>query len=427
MGPGPRGNPVESGPLRWLSLVLGSVLLGGLLVVWICRDDAGAILEAYLGDANPFASESRWASDEGSVGLVRADPDLHPTGSEAWAAAWVANGLVDAGESVPGALPTSMAGFGRLDSLALPDGAVVAALAPHLSRLVGLAELTVPAPATLDTTTCVHLARIPGLARVDLSGCTVDPGGLAALAAAPGLVGLSLERCRSLADVDFAPLATARGLEDLRVAETFFGDTGLAAVVGLPRLWKLVAARSRVRGLGIPGGFPALRVLDLDGCPLAPGAFDREGAFPGLERLSLHGAAGVDRALIGRLASGKRLTVLGLGDQPLDPGDLVYLAGLPALRELGLAGCGRLRSQDLGNLAASGTLTRVVFEGWDEARSTLPPDSSLTVEDGTYLASSSGALGYDEILDRAEEATSGAGDAPSVHTEEEFETPATGP
>jgi hypothetical protein len=83
-----------------------------------------------------------------------------------------------------------------------------------------------------------HLARLPQLKHLDLSGTSVTDAGLAVLRALPALRFLSLNGTR-VTDAGMADLASCHELEEVKLMFTHTGDGAIRALAGKPQLRRL--------------------------------------------------------------------------------------------------------------------------------------------------------------------------------------------
>ncbi|MFN8580231.1 MAG: hypothetical protein U0163_04540 [Gemmatimonadaceae bacterium] len=195
-----------------------------------------------------------------------------------------------------------------------------------------------------------HLARMPQLQQLDLSGTAITDAGLRALNGLPGLRRLNLSWTRTT-DSGAAHLAQCRQLESVDLTWTATGDGALRALAGATGLRRLMTG-SQVTDAGLTilheyprfaswhGGSSAMALLRLDHGPTHVAL---HGAISDRGLQSLHGLDGLyslhltDDALTvtaGGLASLRSLPHLEMLAVDATDDSMPVIAALPALRFL---------------------------------------------------------------------------------------------
>lgn len=210
-----------------------------------------------------------------------------------------------------------------------------------------------------------HVARMPRLERLNLSGCDITDHGLAALRELPKLREFYLYHHRGISDEGLAHLAVCEQLERVHLAGSHSGDGTIRALTGKPTL-RHFQSGSEVTdaGLGLLDGFPVFKTwqggepaFSLMTFQPEPNSLLLRGGITdeGLARLAgLDGlfALNLDDARLAISAAGvKPLAALAhlawLGIEAIDE-TMDAIAALPRLRMLmcqdGLSPCGPLRA-----------------------------------------------------------------------------------
>ncbi len=183
----------------------------------------------------------------------------------------------------------------------------------------------------------VHLARLPRLRRLELSGPVEDP----AMTGLGGLVGLEILHLGH-PDVDdrvASQLAPLSRLRELDLGGTRVSDEGLGALVSLPVLEVLHLDRTRVtnRGLVHLSRLPALRVLSLNSTDVVDAGVKHLARLGTLEQLRLDRTLITDAA-IDTLVELRGLERLNLAHTVVTGAGVARLRALPELEVLELEG-----------------------------------------------------------------------------------------
>jgi internalin A len=193
-----------------------------------------------------------------------------------------------------------------------------------------------------------HLASLAELEQLNLGGNKISGVGLHVLKLLPKLRSLSfygIQRRNAgwcwapvVTDLELDTIALLGGLEELNV--------GFGVALGAPRPKDLgpadgeaecrIAGGTRITDLGIAklATLKRLKHLDLSGSVITPSGVKALAAFPGLQRLSLWNAKGVDDAAAPHLEALTTLTSLDLSDTAVGDATLARLATLPKLQRL---------------------------------------------------------------------------------------------
>jgi hypothetical protein len=125
----------------------------------------------------------------------------------------------------------------------------------RIARVETIAGLTLCGSRGVTDEGVAHLAQLPGLVHLDLSGTSVSDRGLEAVRHLVSLESISLARTR-ITDVGAAHLAHCPALELVNLSGTDTGDGALRALAGKPRLRELTS------GIGVTdAGLPLLHEL----------------------------------------------------------------------------------------------------------------------------------------------------------------------
>jgi len=186
--------------------------------------------------------------------------------------------------------------------------------------------LTVDASTPADG--LMHLANVPSLRRLDLSGRDdLADADLAFLDAMPWLTAISLAGCGRIGDGAVAHLRAHQALEQVNLKWTATGDGALAALAGKPALHRLVVgAGTTDAGTARLRDFPALA---------APGTLDSFLSLSSARTLTDESLAHVG-ALKGVAALDVHMSVFG--SPHYTARGVAHLAGMEALEELNFHG-----------------------------------------------------------------------------------------
>jgi hypothetical protein len=307
--------------------------------VEITRDDARHLVAIEHGFASwdalaAFASTPRAGVAAKPVRVTRGDHDDRETIAEA--REW------DAVLAALGAHPSA-----RLEA----EGQMTDEVLARVARVAGVAALHLGSSRAVTDVGVRHLARLPALTHLDLSGTAVSDRGLTVLGDLPALESLSLAGTR-VTDAGVARLARCRALRRVDLSWTRTGDGALRALAGLERLHELRTGEL-VTDAGLPllrelpvfrtwrGGEPRMGLLSYDA---APNQLALRGTFTDAGMRHLRGLDGlfgldVDDARLALTAEAMRplVDLPNLGWLAVDAKDdwMPHIAAMPRLRFLG--------------------------------------------------------------------------------------------
>jgi hypothetical protein len=244
-------------------------------------------------------------------------------------------------------------------------GQMTDALLERISALDHLTGLELQGSKRLTDAGVRHLARLPRLQHLDLSGSGISDRGLEVLARLPGLRSLSLYHHGGISDAGLAALKHCDLLEHVDLMGTPTGDGAIEALTGKPQLSHFKAGnRVTDAGLALLHQFPAFRTWqggEVGSSLMSPEAdpnflwlnlkapFTNQGlanlvGLDGLFALSMFGgpAAGpfdstgsrVTPAGLGRLADLPNLGWLGCTAALCDDEAMRHISTMPRLRML---------------------------------------------------------------------------------------------
>jgi len=239
-----------------------------------------------------------------------------------------------------------------LRELAARPGAVLEAngqmtdeVLERVSRISHLEALSLGGSKALTDGGIRHLARLPRLRRLDLSGTGVTDDGLGVLRDLPALEALSLVMT-GVTDVGVAHVRHCRQLRRLNLMWTATGDGAIRALANLERFTHFVSGNNVTdRGLAALHDVPAFAAWR-GGAVIPPEEKPNDvvlrGPFTdaGMESLrgldGLYGLALNDCAVTAR-GMAPLVSLPHLGSLSVDPDDawMPYIAEMPALRSLG--------------------------------------------------------------------------------------------
>ena len=231
------------------------------------------------------------------------------------------------------------------------EGQMTDAVLADVSRIESLTALDLGGSKAVTDDGVRHLARLPQLTHLDLSGTAITDRGLEVLRELPALESVSLAMTR-VTDEGAAYLAHCDRLKDVNLSWTPTGDGALRALAGKRTLHRL-ASGNDVTDAGFPllhelpvfkswqGGEAELALL---GCRSLPNHLSLRGAFTDRGMRHLRGLDG----LFGLDLDDSRLAITAAGLEPLvslphlgslhvDAKDdwMAYIAKMPRLRFLG--------------------------------------------------------------------------------------------
>jgi len=183
-----------------------------------------------------------------------------------------------------------------------------------------------------------HLPILPGLRKVNLSGCAVTVPHLAVLADCEALQELDLSRC-PLTERHVAALTHCTALRQLDLARTGIDDASLARLMGLDNLTRLDVSYTNGTDAGMAAlaSFERLEELNLSGLRLTRAGLATLRELPNLSRLALDDTPCRDDWLR-ELAPHEGLKSLSLCRTDITDGGLEHLHKLPKLDDLQVVG-----------------------------------------------------------------------------------------
>jgi hypothetical protein len=204
---------------------------------------------------------------------------------------------------------------------------------PHIGRLQTLEELKVKR-CRLDDAGMRHLAGLKNLRALDAQFDVPRKGGPAV----------------TFGDEGMAALRGMPRLEELNLWRTNVGDAGLAHLTRCRRLRDLSIGHSPVTGSGLAhlAGHPSLRVLHISDSPLEDRHLRHIGRLPALERLWLL-RCGITGSGLKGIGSLKQLESVLLEGRELRDAVLAHLGEVESLKGLFLEG-GKLTDRGLKHL-----------------------------------------------------------------------------
>ena len=217
----------------------------------------------------------------------------------------------------------------------------------YIAELSGLKSLDISFTQITDVG-LEHLASLAQLETLNLGGNKISGVGLHVLKLLPKLRSLSfygIQRRNAgwcwapvVTDLELDTIALLGSLEELNV--------GYGVALGVPRPKDLgaadgeaecrIAGGTRITDLGVAKltRLRRLRDLDLSGSVVTPAGLKALAALPGLKRLSLWNAKGIDDSAAPNLEGLGTLTSVDLSDTAIGDATLARLGNLPNLRRL---------------------------------------------------------------------------------------------
>jgi hypothetical protein len=130
------------------------------------------------------------------------------------------------------------AGLGALTTITIarPGETMVDADMALISQVVSLTSVSLSVLRQITPAGFAHLARLPRLERLYISGSPITAAGVAAIGPAPALRTLDLSTNRAIDDSAMVPIAAMRGLTSLSLPGTAVTGAGLLLLAGHPAL-----------------------------------------------------------------------------------------------------------------------------------------------------------------------------------------------
>jgi internalin A len=219
-----------------------------------------------------------------------------------------------------------------------------------------------------------ELARLPNLAKLDLSLTRITDHGLQQLKDAPAITGLNLYSAELITDAGLSALKGWKHLQRLNVRGTKITDTTLQHLSGITTLEFLDVGYAQITDVGLELLTPLtnLRELAIGGNKLTDTGLQSLRQLPGLIYLDLSGAERTDSGLwsvsltepgLDAIATLKNLRHLRLNGTLVSSGGIGRLAGLTKIEWLDLEGCQRIGDDVVPMLTAFRNLQRVDLAG----------------------------------------------------------------
>ena len=235
----------------------------------------------------------------------------------------------------------------RLDA----EGEMTDAVLADVCGVEGVTDLNLAGSKRLTDEGVRHLARLPGLKHLDLSGTAVTDRGLEVLRELPTLESVSLAMTR-VTDRGVAHLAPCQELRRVNLAWTHTGDAALKALAGKPKLHELASGNELSdAGIAVLHELPVFKSwhggetrLGLLSYRALPNQLLLRGSFTDRGMQHIHGLDGLfglnldDRNLaIGAAALEPLISLPHLGWLAVDARDdwMPLIARMPRLRFLG--------------------------------------------------------------------------------------------
>ena len=218
------------------------------------------------------------------------------------------------------------------------------------------------------------LAKLPHLARLDLSLTRITDRGMQQLKPAPGIVELNLYYAEQITDEGMSAIKGWKRLKRLNVRGTRITDSTLEHAASAPALESLDVGYAQVTDVGLDhlATLTNLKELSIGGNKITDAGLQALRYLTGLTHLDLTGMQRTDSGLwsvsltdlgIGAIATLKELRQLKLDGLPVSGRSLERLKGLTKLELLSLQGCTRVADDAAPVIAAWPALKAVDLKG----------------------------------------------------------------
>ena len=246
------------------------------------------------------------------------------------------------------------------------------AVLERLSKLDHVTRLDLSGSRRLTDEGLRHLARMPQLEHLNLTGCSMTDRGLEVLRHLPELRVFALYHHRGVSDAGLANLAACEHIERVALLGTAAGDGTIGALAGKPQLHFFQAGTEFTeRGLVPLHDFPVFKTWR--GGELKYGLMDFEA---GPNYLLLHPASPFSRTGLAHLAGLDGLFALNLDNPAVKGADLAPLLELPNLGWLG-HGCDDETMRQIGMMPRLRMLMCQDTKAADEGFTALSRSSSI--------------------------------------------------
>ena len=227
-----------------------------------------------------------------------------------------------------------------------------------------------------------QFGRLPGLLRLDLTGCGVPGEDWAGLSTATQLEELILEGS-AISDTSIAAITPLVNLRKLNISRTTVTDQGFNHLTKLSRLEHINCGGNQITGAGFEA-FTAkyakapLKEIYVTNTGFGTYGFEHLDGINSIEVLAA-GEAGVTDPALKSIRGCKNMRVLYLGKNPVSDQGLKILSGMDALEDLDVTGCNLVSNftlekiknhKSLKNLGAASTACNLA--GIQELKKYLP-------------------------------------------------------
>lgn len=218
------------------------------------------------------------------------------------------------------------------------------------------------------------LAKLPYLAKLDLSLTRITDRGMQQLKPAPGIVELNLYYAEQITDEGMSAIKGWKKLQRLNVRGTRITDSTLEHAASVPTLMALDVGYAQVTDVGLDhlATLTNLKELAIGGNKITDAGLQSLRYLTGLTHLDLTGMQRTDSGLwsvsltdlgVGAIATLKEMRHLKLDGLPVSARWLERLKGLTKLERLSLQGCTRVGDDAATVIAAWPMLKAVDLKG----------------------------------------------------------------
>ncbi len=266
----------------------------------------------------------------------------------------------------------------------------LARLAELTSELETITEMDLAAAKGVSDVGLKHVARIPNIERLNLSGTSVTTAGFPVVSALQKMKSLefrsfamdaeaiktivkveSLEQLilsqTSGGEADFALLCHLPELRELDLSQRAISDQAIKSLADCPKLEVLLLQRTPINGSGLLAfgakKGPPLRVLNVNATRFGEKGMPSLKGLETLEELHASESGIVDQTLLQNLRGLGRLKKLELGLNAITDVGAQAVSGLKSLEEVSFAGCGGVSDKTLGYLKSHKNLRRLDLKG----------------------------------------------------------------